>query len=93
MYRKGFILIGASSVYLSFVITAEATFFGSGYTGLGLATNAVTATFANYDYYRKRVHGEKMWPGVSLLQSIPACLAILIGGLCLLYFSMLAVEG
>lgn len=93
MYRKGFILIGASSVYLSFVITAEATYFGSEYTGLGLATNAVTATFANYDYYRKRVHGEKMWPGASLLQSIPACLAILIGGLYVLYVGMRAVEG
>lgn len=93
MYRKGFVIIGASSVYLSFVIAVEETIFASETTGLGIAVNAVTATLANYDYYRKRVHGEKMWPGASPLQSVYVCTSILIGGLCILFFSALAVEG
>lgn len=90
MWAKGILMYALVGVPLSLVVLA----WQDAPLGLiGIWFNFPFAVLANYDYYHKIRHGERLWPWVpSPLSSIPALATLLIASQALWVASITYVE-
>ncbi len=86
MPRKGLVFFGGGWIFAAIVTVLEYIFeFTAPNPIFWVVPGAVAAMLANRDYYQKMVFGERMWPNLSILESLPAAIAFAAFGLAVLF--------
>jgi len=93
MYKKGFVILGASWIYIAVLTFAEG-FFSVSLPDVFfyIPPSVICAILANYDYYKKVVHKKQMWEGVEIFKKLSPSVAFAAGALLLFMYSITAFS-
>ena len=89
MWKKGLVFLGISWIWAALITVAEGLFsFTAPSVLYWIPISAMMAAMANWDFYRKKVHGKDMWEPIAVFDNWIACIAFVIASFALLVGSV-----